>query len=127
RNSIAGHPAPAAGAGYGIYLGGSGDGHFVAGNLVGTFPSGNDAYGNKVGIGINGDLSVVMSNVISGNETGIALNGNHNLIASNRIGAKAFAFCLPPCTPDYALPNVHGILVASDADGNDINQNQVAY
>ena len=127
RNSIAGHPEPVAGAGHGIYLGGSGQGHLVAGNLVGTFPNGNEAHGNLVGIRVDSDLGIVMSNLVSGNGTGIVLNGNDNIVASNRIGVKAFTFCLPPCVPDYALPNIHGIHVMSDAEGNDLNQNQVAY
>ena len=127
RNSIAGHPDPVAGAGYGIHLGGSGQGHLVAGNLIGTFPNGNEAHGNRVGIRIDGDLGVVMQNLISGNVTGVQLLGNDNIVASNRIGVKAFAFCLPPCVPDYALPNTHGIHVQSDAQGNDINQNEIAY
>jgi hypothetical protein len=95
RNSIAGHPDPVAGAGYGVHLGGSGQGHLVAGNLIGTFPNGNEAHGNRVGIRIDGDLGVVMQNLISGNVTGVQLLGNDNIVASNRIGVKAFAFCLP--------------------------------
>lgn len=127
RNSIAGHPDPIAGSGYGIYLGGSGHGHLVAGNLVGTFPNGNEAHGHLVGIRVDSDLGVVMTNLVSGNVTGVQLYGSDNIVASNRIGVKAFAFCLPPCVPDYALPNTHGIHVHADAEGNDINQNQVAY
>ena len=127
RNSIAGHPDPVAGAGYGIYLGGSGHGHLVAGNLIGTFPTGNEAHGNLVGIRIDSDLGVVLDNLVSGNVSGVQLYGNDNIVASNRIGVKAFAFCLPPYVPDYALPNTHGIHVQADAEGNDINQNQVAY
>lgn len=127
RNSIAGHPDPVAGAGYGIFLGGSGHGHLVAGNLIGTFPNGNEAHGHRVGIRVDSDLGVVMQNLISGNATGLQLLGDDNIVASNRIGTKAFAFCLPPCVPDYALPNANGILVQSDAQGNDINQNEVAW
>lgn len=127
RNSIAGHPQPMPGAGYGIYLDGSGHGHLVAGNLIGTFPNGNSAHGNLVGVRVGTDLGVVLGNLISGNGTGVQLVGNDNIVASNRIGVKSFAFCLPPCVPDYALPNTHGIHVLSGAEGNDINQNQVAY
>ncbi len=127
RNSIAGDPDPVAGAGYGIYLGGSGTGHLVAGNLIGTFPNGNTAHGHRVGMRIDSDLGVVMKNLISGNGTGVQLFGDDNLIASNRIGVRALAICLPPCVPDVALPNTHGIHVQSGATGNDINQNEVAW
>lgn len=127
RNSIAGHPDPVAGAGYGIYLGGSGHGHLVAGNLVGTFPNGNQAHGHRVGIRVDSDLGIVLDNLVSGNGTGVQVFSSDNIVASNRIGVKAFAFCLPPCVPDYALPNTHGIHVQAGTDGNDINQNQVAY
>ena len=127
RNSIAGHPNPVTGAGHGIYLGGSGHGHLVAGNLIGTFPDGNTAHGHLIGIRIDSDLGVVMQNLVSGNVAAMQLRGNDNLVAANRIGVKAIAFCLPPCVPDYALPNTHGIHVFAGAEGNDINGNQVAY
>lgn len=127
RNSIAGHPNPPANNGFGIYLGGSGDGHVVAGNLIGTFPNGNEAHGHQVGIRIDSDLNVVASNVISGNSTGMQILGSDNLVSSNKVGMKAFAFCLPPCVPDYALPNANGALVYGGANGNDFVQNQIAY
>ncbi len=127
RNSIAGDEDPPAGNGYGIYIGGNGDGHVIAGNLIGTFPNGNSAHGHRVGIRIDSDLNVVMSNVISGNVNGMQIYGSDNLIASNRVGVKAFAFCLPPCAPDYSLPNANGALVYAQANGNDFSQNQFAY
>lgn len=127
RNSIAGHQEPSAGNGYGIYLGGIGDGHLVMGNLVGTFPDGNRAHGHQVGIRIDTDLGVVMQNLVSGNVSGIQLHGSENLVVSNRIGVKALAICLPPCVPDYALPNTHGIVAYAGATGNGIWRNQVAY
>ncbi|MBX3692298.1 right-handed parallel beta-helix repeat-containing protein [Dokdonella sp.] len=127
RNSIAGHPNPPPNVGYGIFLGGTGNGHVVIGNLIGTYPDGNTARGHRFGVVMNTSLGVLLENLISGNSTGIALYGSENLIVSNRIGVKALAICLPPCTPDYALPNTHGILVYSGATDNDILRNQVAY
>jgi hypothetical protein len=126
RNSISGHESPPAGNGYGIYLGGSGTGHVVANNLIGTYPDGNTAHGHRIGIRVDANLSVLLQNLVSGNETAIDLRGDENLIASNRLGVKTFAFCLPPCVPDTALPNTHGILVAGTANGNGIWQNQIA-
>ncbi|MBX3692299.1 right-handed parallel beta-helix repeat-containing protein [Dokdonella sp.] len=127
RNSIAGHPDPTPGNGYGIYLGGTGDGHVVIGNLIGTYPDGNSARGHQVGLRVATSLGVVLNNLISGNVTAMQLAGSENLIVSNRIGVKALAICLPPCTPNYALPNTHGVLVYSGATDNDILRNQVAY
>lgn len=127
RNSIAGHPNPSAGNGYGIYLGGSGDGHVVIGNLIGTFPNGNAAYGHRVGLRIDTNLGVVLRNLISGNVDGMQLYGDQNLIVSNRVGVKALSLCLPPCVPDYALPNTHGIMVFAEATENTLRENQVAY
>lgn len=126
RNSIAGHPEPLAGSGYGVYLGGTGSGHLVIGNLVGTYPDGNTARGHRVGIRVDTDTGVVLQNLVSGNETAIDLRGSGNIVASNRIGVKAFVLCLPPCAADNALPNVHGVLVAAGANGNSLSQNLIA-
>lgn len=127
RNSIAGHPDPAAGNGYGIHLGGSGDGHLVIGNLIGTYPDGNRAHGHRIGLRVATNLGVVLKNLISGNGDGLQVYGSDNLVVGNRIGTKAFAICLPPCSPDYALPNTHGVMVYADANDNAFNDNQVAY
>lgn len=127
RNSIAGHPNPSAGNGYGIHLGGSGDGHLVIGNLIGTYPDGNRAHGHRIGLRVATNLGVVLKNLISGNDDGLQVYGSDNLIVGNRIGAKAFAICLPPCAPDYALPNTHGVMVYAGANDNALNDNEVAY
>jgi hypothetical protein len=127
RNSIAGDQDPPAGNGYGIYIGGNGDGHLVAGNLIGTFPNGNTAHGHQVGLRVESDLNVVASNLVSGNVIGMQVLGSDNLIAGNRVGVKAFAFCLPPCVPDYALPNANGALVYAGANDNDFDNNQLAW
>jgi hypothetical protein len=126
RNSISGHQEPPSGNGFGIYIGGSGSGHLVIGNLVGTYPDGNTAHGNRVGIRLDTDVSVLLQNLVSGNDTAIDLRGSENIVATNRIGVKAFYICLPPCTPDTALPNTNGLLVAAGANGNGIWQNQIA-
>ena len=127
RNSIAGDQAPPAGNGYGIYIGGNGDGHVIAGNLIGTFPNGNTAHGHQVGLRVESDLNVIAQNVVSGNVIGMQVLGSENLVSGNRIGVKAFAFCLPPCVPDYALPNANGALVYAGANDNDFDNNQLAW
>lgn len=121
RNSIAGADDA------GISIGGTGTQHLVANNLIGTTRSGNQARGNGTGIRVTAEHSAVIDNVISGNAVGLDLRGGHAIVSANRIGLKAFSICLPPCTPDLALPNGDGVRFAGTSLDNLVTSNIVAY
>jgi len=121
RNSIAGADDA------GIAIGGTGSLHLIANNLVGTTRSGNQAHGNGTGIVLTADHSAVIDNVVSGNTIGLDLRGSHAIVSANRIGMKAFGICLPPCTPNPALPNGDGVRFAAGALDSLVTGNTVAY
>jgi hypothetical protein len=106
--------------------------NYVTNNFIGTTAGGGAARPNAVGVALLSGLNQVLDNVISGNTaSGVSLNGVDaaaNTIAGNRIGLKAFAICVPPCTPDYALGNgQYGISVAGGAYDAGIHDNTIAY
>jgi len=121
RNSIAGADD------IGISLAGSGIQHLVVNNLIGTARNGNEARGNGTGIRLATDHSAVIDNLISGNTVGLDVRGSNAIVSANRIGLKAFSICLPPCTPNHALPNGDGVRFAATALDNLVTGNTVAY
>lgn len=127
RNTISGSSNGTTGGGYAIATSGSGSLHRITNNFIGTTRSGNAAEPNVVGIRLISNDSVVDDNLVSANTVAIDVRGDNNLVFANRIGVKSFVVCLPPCTPDYALPNRFGIVVTNGASDNVINGNHIAY
>ena len=127
RNTISGSANAGGGAGHAVVLSGSGSLHRVTNNFIGTTRAGTQAEPNLVGVLVDTDDGAIDNNVISGNAVGIDLRGAGNWVFANRIGLKSFAICLPPCVPDYALPNRYGISLGSDANDNLLSGNRVAY
>lgn len=127
RNTISGSADGSSGGGYGVFLSGSGSLHRVTNNFIGTTRSGGQAEPNVVGVRVDTDDGAIDNNVVSGNAVGIDLRGADNWVFANKVGLKSFAICLPPCVPDYALPNRYGISLGSDANGNLLSGNRVAY
>jgi hypothetical protein len=127
RNTISGADDFSSGGGYGISLSGSGTQHIITNNLIGTSRTGYADNGNWTGIRLWTDHSAVFDNVISGNTIGVNVLGSNNIVSANRIGLKAIALCLPPCTPDYSLPNYDGVQLASSARDNYLYGNRIAF
>jgi hypothetical protein len=127
RNTIAG-------AAIGIQIAGIGANHSVINNYVGTTRSGN-ATSNDVrngrGVILAGTGTLMLDNLVSGNSTGIVVEGQDNVLVLNRVGVKALGLCLPPCVPDFALPNIDGVRFGGGANGDAIGNtfwaNTVAY
>lgn len=106
--------------------------NWVSNNFIGTTAGGGTARPNALGVTVLSGLNYVQDNVISGNTAaGVLLTGVNaleNTVAGNRIGVKAFAFCLPPCTPDYALGNgQYGVSISTGAQYNHVRDNTIAY
>ncbi|MBK6727234.1 MAG: hypothetical protein IPG63_08255 [Xanthomonadales bacterium] len=113
----------------------------LRGNLIGTGSSGNSVLANGTGVLIDDSgFNHVAGNKISGNlGHGLMIRGgdsDENVVEENSIGVKAFSFCLPPCTPNPALPNggdgIHVTRAAGDAENhvptyNRFIRNEVAF
>jgi hypothetical protein len=104
----------------------------VRNNLIGLQANGRDAAPNAIGVRVRSLRNEIVDNHIAGNQSdGILLEGElafRNEIRDNRIGLKTFAFCLPPCTPDYALGNGGaGVRLTGAGLDNDILDNRIAH
>ncbi len=114
---------------------GSGDegyGHSVRNNLIGLTASGNASAPNAIGVRVRTHNNSIEDTTISGNQgDGVLIEGElafNNDVRSNDIGRKTFAFCLPPCTPDYALGNIGaGVRVSGGGDNNSLYYNRIAF
>lgn len=124
RNVIAGA------LGTGISINGSGATQptlaVVENNYIGT-QSGGDARGNERGIFIAGPDHVIRNNLISNSSShGVELSGSlatRNRVTGNRIGIPAL--CIGSCA-DRGNGG-HGVLLRNSANGNRIDDNQIAY
>lgn len=109
----------------------SGGGNVVRNNFIGTTRSGNSALPNLVGIYASSVNNYFTNNVVSGNShAGIRVENpdSYSTVVQNRIGAKAFSFCVPPCTPDDALGNGgDGVRIANGAAGSNVSGNLIAW
>lgn len=103
--------------------------NFIVNNFIGTSSSGGVARPNAIGVYLLTPFHQVSDNVISGNSAaGISISADSNNVSHNRIGLKAFAFCPPPCTPDYALGNGGaGVQVRDTASDNQLRDNTIAW
>ena len=104
----------------------------VRNNLIGLDANGQDAAPNALGVRVRTAINTVEDNYISGNQgDGILIEGPlaySNQIRDNVIGRKTFDFCLPPCTPDYALGNAGaGVRQTGSGYDNWIRFNRIAY
>jgi parallel beta-helix repeat protein len=107
-----------------------GYGNIVRNNLIGLAANGMDAAPNALGVRVRTDRNAIRDNFISGNlGDAVLVEGplaTGNEIRDNDIGRKTFAFCLPPCTPDYALGNAGaGVRLTGGGNDNRIRYNRI--
>jgi hypothetical protein len=112
--------------------GDEGFGNAVRNNLIGLSASGLEAAPNAIGVRVRTDRNTIHDNFISANlGDGVLLEGplaRDNEIRDNAIGLKTFAFCLPPCTPDYALGNTGaGVRLTGGGEDNRIRYNRIQH
>lgn len=109
-----------------------GYGNTVRNNLIGTAASGTAASPNALGVRVRTEGNLIRDNAISANlGDGVWIEGplaRGNDIRDNAIGLKTFAFCLPPCTPDFALGNAGaGVRLSGGGSGNRIRYNRIQH
>ncbi len=112
--------------------GAEGYGTIVRNNFIGLDAGGADPAPNALGLRVRTSGNAIVDNHIAGNQgDGILIEGPlavGNDIRDNAIGLKTFDFCLPPCTPDYALGNAGaGIRLVGGGTDNAMLDNRIAH